>query len=132
VEHDGAVVEAGPAADRGSHDDDRAQLGRCLCQVDDRGVDGIEEDVLEEQVVDGVAGERELWEEGDVDAVVMEGLHLLRDPRRVGCRVRHRHRHRARGDAGEAMGVEVAELAHRGHDAHPSFRQSSEENMRWP
>jgi hypothetical protein len=36
VQDDGAVVEAGPAADRGAHDDDRAQLGGGPGQVDDR------------------------------------------------------------------------------------------------
>ena len=46
MDDDGAVVEAGPAADRGAHDDDRAQLGGGPGQVDDRLVDGEVHDDL--------------------------------------------------------------------------------------
>ncbi len=94
---------------RADHDDRGQALG-ALGEVDDRLVDGVEEDVLEEQVVDRVAGEGELGEEGHGDPVVVEALDLLEDARRIRRRIGVRDRHRARRDPGEAVPVEVAEV----------------------
>ena len=55
----------------GAHDDEGEQLGGGLGDGDDGVVDGLEQDVLQEQVVDGVAGQRQLGEERHRDALVV-------------------------------------------------------------
>ena len=97
------------AQGRPDHDEGE-QLCGGLGDRDDRLVDRVEEDVLEEEVVDGVAGQAQLREEGDGHALVVAGPHLGEDPFGVGRGVRERDRQGARGDPGEALGVDVPEL----------------------
>ena len=73
VEHPGAVHAAGrPTTSTGSRSADAATI------VGDRLLDRVEQGVLQQQVVDGVAGQRQLREDRDRDAVVVAGAGLPR------------------------------------------------------
>ena len=111
VEEDGAVVEAVAVAKGGAHDDERQQVGGGPGEVDEGRLDLAEQHVLQEQVVDGVAGEAQLGEERDRRPLLAHVPGPLEDRRGIGPRVGHRHRQRARGHPREAVAVEVAEVA---------------------
>ena len=96
--------------ERGADDDERQQLRGRLGDRDDGLVDGVEKDVLEEEVVDGVAGQAQLREEGDGHALVVAGPDLDEHPFGVGRGVRQRDGQGARGDPGEPLGVDVPEV----------------------
>ena len=88
-----------------THDDDRQQrLGRGR-DGDDRAVDLVEQDVLEQQVVDGVAGQAQLGEEGHRDALRVPQPHLLDDRLGVAGRVARGDREGAGRDPREAVAV---------------------------
>src|SRR5699024_11046459 len=77
VDEDGAVVEAVAVAKGGADGHERQQVGGAPREVDESGLDVAEEDVLEEQVLDGVAGEAELGEDRDSDTLIVQRAHLL-------------------------------------------------------
>ena len=65
VDQDRAVVEAVAMAKGGAHHDEGQQVGGASGELDERGLDLAQQHVLQEQVVDGVAGDAELGEERD-------------------------------------------------------------------
>ena len=72
VDDDAAVVDAGALLERGADDEHGPQVGGGLGDPGERVVDGVEERVLQEQVVDGVAGEAQLGEDRERHALVVE------------------------------------------------------------
>ena len=71
---------------------------------------------------------------GDRDALVVAGLDLRDDPLGVGRRVGQRHGDGARGDAGEPLGVDVAEFhgrQPRGQDAVPRLSRNVRQVGGW-
>ena len=107
---DRAVVDAVALHERGADDQRGHQVRARGDDLGDRLLDGGEQCVLEEEVVDGVAGQAELGEDRHRDAVVVAGVGLLDHLGGVGGRVGQVHRHRAGGDAGEALGVGRVEV----------------------
>ncbi len=110
VDHHGAVQDAGAVHERGTDDDDRGEVRRPGHDLGDRGPHGVEQGVLEHQVVDGVAGQRQLGEHRDRDAVVVAGAGLLEHGAGVGRRVGDRDRDGAGRDPGEPVGVGGVEV----------------------
>ena len=95
--HRGAVVELAARAHGHAHQEERVEARRGLRKVRETGVGGSDEGVLPEEVLAGVAGERELGQHDDDGAVLLgrlarrgnAGLHVegdVRDP--------HLRRHR--------------------------------------
>ena len=76
MDDDRAVVEPVAVPQRGADDDDGPQLGGRLGDGDDGVVDRVEEGVLQQEVVNGIAGEPQLGEERERDAVVVQLAHL--------------------------------------------------------
>ena len=69
VDHDGAVVEAVAVTQRRADDEHREELVGCLDQPRDRRLDGVEDGILHHEVVDRIAGEAQLGEDGDGDGI---------------------------------------------------------------
>jgi hypothetical protein len=78
-------------------------------------VDGVEHGILHHEVVDRVAGQAELREDGDGDGIVAERARRVDDRLGVSRRVGDRDGDRAGGDPGEPVPVDALEqqvLAH--------------------
>ena len=105
VDHDRAVVEPVQAAQRCADHEHRAQVAARLDQVGHGLLDRVEQGLLEQQVVDRVAGQAELREDRDRHAVLVTGARLGQHGGRVGGRVGDGHGHGAGGDPREALGV---------------------------
>ena len=79
-----------------------------------QGLDGGEhigqKDVGQEEIVDGVAGQAQLGEGGQADAVIGQGPGLFDDDGGIGGRVGRYHRQGGGGDAGEALVIGGEEL----------------------
>ena len=110
VDDDRAVEDPGAVDERRPHHEDRPQVRRRGDDLGDGGVRGVQQRVLQEQVVDGVAGEAELGEHRHRDAVLV-GLPGHRDDRGgVGRGVGDGHRQRARRDPREPVRVRRVEV----------------------
>ena len=110
LDDQGAVVEAVTQAQGRADDEGGQEVGAGGAQ----GLDGREhvgqQDVGQQEVVDGVAGQAQLGEGGQADAVVCQGAGLFDDGGGVGGRVDGHHRQGDGGDAGEALVVGGEEL----------------------
>ena len=73
-------------------------------------LDGLEQRVLQEQVVDGVAGEAQLGEDRHGDPSSWQARACASTGARVGGGVGDRDRHRAGRDPGEPVGVGGVEV----------------------
>ena len=71
VDHDRAVEEPVAVPQRRPDDEHRPQVRRRRDQLGDRRLHRVEQRVLQEQVVDRVAGQRELGEDRDRDALLV-------------------------------------------------------------
>ncbi len=109
VHHDGAVVDAVAVPEGGADDEHRQQVAGALDHGGQGGLDGVQQRVLQQQVLDRVAGEGQLGEDGDRDAVLVAGPGLAEDGVGVGRRVGQRGALRARGDAREPVPVDRGE-----------------------
>ena len=105
MDHHGTVVDAVALAQRGTDDEYRTQVGACLHDRPDRVVRSLEQRVLQEQVVDRVAGQAQLGEERHRDAFVVTAAGLCQDGLRVGPGVADGDRQRAGGDPREPVRV---------------------------
>lgn len=103
----GGVVDAVPVADGRADHQDRQQLGGGRDDVRDGPVDVVEQQVLQDDVFNGVTGQRQLRENGQRYAVVVALPGHPQD--RLGVRrgVTDDGVMRARGDAGKALAVSV-------------------------
>ena len=110
MDHDRAVEHPGAVLERRPDHDHRQQVGAGGDDLLDPGHHRLEQGVLEEQVVDGVAGQRELGEHRHRDAFVVAQPRLLDHPLRVGSRVGDRDRQRAGGNPREPVGVGGVEV----------------------
>ena len=110
LDDQGAVVEAVAQAQGGADDEGGQEVGAGGAQGLDGGEHVGQQDVGQEEVVDGVAGQAQLGEGGQADAVVGQGAGLLDDGGGVGGRVDGHHRQGDGGDAGEALVVGGEEL----------------------
>ena len=104
------VVDPVPVAQRGAHHEHRQQLGRRRDQLEQGPLDALQQGVLHEQVLDRVAGQRQLREHRQPDAVGVAlpggGQHRVG----VGRRDADRGRDRAGGDPEEAVPVGRTEV----------------------
>src|SRR5690606_31798893 len=82
-------------------------------QSEQAALDGIEQRVLLDQIVDGIAGQAELGEDRDRGALVMAGARRSQNRGGIGGGVGDAAGGDASGDAGEAMPVDRMEI-HRG------------------
>ena len=71
---DGAVEDPGPVHERRPHDQDGHQVGRGSDHLRECHPRRLEQSVLQQQVVDRVAGQAQLGEHGHGDAVLVTGL----------------------------------------------------------
>ena len=121
MHHHRAVVEPPLEGQGSTHDDDRQEVRGRRPHPFHRGERGVEHGVLEQQVVDRVAGQAQLREDRQRDPLGRALASDAHDRVGVGERIGDRDRHRAGRDAGEPLvvgGVEVhgRSLAHRSTD----------------
>ena len=110
LDDQGAVVEAVTQAQGRADDEGGQEVGAGGAQ----GLDGREhvgqQDVGQQEVVDGVAGQAQLGEGGQADTVIGQGPGLLDDGGGIGGRIDRHHGQGDGGDAGEALIVGGEEL----------------------
>ncbi len=95
---DGAVEDPVAVDERRADDEQRAQVGARPDHGPQPLEDRVEQRVGEQQVVDGVAAQAQLVEDGDGDALLVAGPGLLDEGRRVARGVGDGDGHRAGGD----------------------------------
>ena len=110
VDDDGAVVDPVAVAQRRPDHDQRQQVGRALDHGGERALDVVEHGVLQHEVLERVAGQRQLGEERHDDALLRALARAAQHHLRVGGRVGDRDAARAGGDAGEPVLVDRAEV----------------------
>ena len=110
LDDQGAVVEAVAQAQGGADDEGGQEVGAGGAQGLDGGEHVGQQDVGQQEVVDGVARQAQLGEGSQADAVLGQGAGLLNDGGGVGSRVDGHHRQGDGGDAGEALVVGGEEL----------------------
>jgi hypothetical protein len=110
VDEDGGVVNTMPIAQRGTDNQHRQQVSRSGDDVGQGILDGVQQHVLQQDVLDGIPGQRQLRENGHRDAVVVAQLSKPEHRGRVGRRVADRGVVRARGDPGKPLAVGVVEV----------------------
>ena len=81
MDDDRGVVEPARHAERGAHDQDGKEIGRCRHDLGDRPLDLVEQRVLQQQILDGVGRQPELREhhDGGLSLVALAG-----QPQRLG------------------------------------------------
>ena len=110
VDDHGGVVDAMPVTQRGADHQHRQQIGRSGDDIDQGVLDGVQQHVLQQDVLDGVAGQRQLGENGERDTVVVALPGQPQNRVGVGRGVADRRMVCARGDAGKALAVGVIEV----------------------
>ena len=103
VDDDRTVVQPVSSLQGGPDDYHREEVAGCLTQGLDGVENGVQEDVLEQQVVDGVAGQAEFGEDGDGHVAGVELPAGVENTRHVRCRVTNVHRRGACCDSCEAL-----------------------------
>ena len=110
VHDDGAVVDPVPVAQRGTDDQDRRQISRTGHDVGQGRLDRVQQRVLQQDVLDRVAGQGQLGEHHQRHALVLavagHPQHRLGVARRIG----NGGPQRARRDPEKAMAVGRAEV----------------------
>ena len=109
MDHHRGVVEPVAEAQRRSDDQDGQQIARSLEEPPDRRFDRVEERILQQQIVDRIAGQAEFGKGGDADAARVAEFRHRDDRRCVGIRVGQGGRNGAGGDADEAMRIDRTE-----------------------
>ncbi len=110
VDHHGAVEQPVAVPQRRTDHEHRQQVGGRLDQQAE-GLDHlVEHRVLQEEVLDRVAGQGQLGKDRDRGALLRAGPRLGEDALGVRRGVRERDRHRAGGHAGEPMAVGRGEV----------------------
>ena len=110
LDDQGAVVEAVAQAQGRADDEGGQEVGAGGAQGLDGGEHVGQQDVGQQEVVDGVARQAQLGEGGQADAILGQGAGLVDDGGGVGGRVDGHHRQGDGGDAGEALVVGGEEL----------------------
>ncbi len=120
------VVEARTVPERGADDQDRQEVPRGRDHAGERDLDGVEQHVLEEQVLDRVTGQAELGEDRDRDAPFAAAPRRREDRLGVRGRVRDAGPDHAGRHTGEAVAIDRRErgsggLGHAGSIGHPGL-----------
>ena len=110
VHDDGAVVEPVAVLQRGTDDDDRKQVDARADHVHQGLIHRVEQWLLQQQVVDGIAAEAQLGEHGDRGALVVALPRQVDRALGVGRGVGDGHWQGARGDPGEPLVVGAQKL----------------------
>ena len=110
VHHHRAVVQPVAPPQRRADDEQRRQGGGGPGEGAERLERRVEQPPVEQQIVDGVAGQAQLGEGDDGGAAARHAVPLPGQALRVRGRVGDRHGVRARGDAREALVVERGEV----------------------
>ncbi len=114
MDHQCRVVDTAAMAQRGTDEQDWRETGRVFQDRGDGLFHAVEQRVLQQQVLDGIAGQGQFRQHRQRHAarvtIPRHGEHGLCVRRGVG----ERGPDRAGGDAGEAVGVEGVEI----HDRH--------------
>ena len=110
MDHYGGVVDAMSVAQRSADHQHGQQIGRSGDDIDQGVLDGVQQHVLQQDVLDGVAGQRQLGENGQRDTVVVALPGQPQNRVGVGRGVADRRVVCARGDAGKALAVGVVEV----------------------
>ena len=105
VEHYGAVEQSVVGAQRGSDDQDEVELARSLCKPGECGEHAVEQRVLEEQVLVGIAGERQFREHDEASVIVGSRLGEVEDLPSVVARIGHANARRGDSHADKSVGV---------------------------
>ena len=106
----GSVVDPVPVTQRGADHQHRQQLGGSRDDITQGVLDGVEQHVLQQDVLDGVPGQRQLREDGQGGTVVVALASQPQHRRGIGRRVADRGVVGARGDTGKALAVGVVEI----------------------
>jgi hypothetical protein len=109
LDHDSAIVERAAHANWRAHYEDREKAFAFSFEPSQRSVDRIEQRILEQEVVDGVAGERKLWRQQHGRLGLVRFAPERQNTLGVCHGICRRDDRRAGGDAHEAVRVEVLE-----------------------
>jgi len=99
-----------PVAQWGADDQHRQQVGRGCDDFPKGAFDVVEQEVLQDDVLDGVPGQRQLGEYGHRDAVVVACAGQPQNRRGIGRRIADGGVVRACGDADKTLAVAVVEV----------------------
>ena len=108
----GGVVDAVVVAQRRTDHKDRKQVGRGRHDVQECVRDGVEQRILHQDVLDGVAGKREFGENRQADALVVALPRHLQHRFGVRRGLPDRGVQRARSDADKALAIGGIEVHH--------------------
>ena len=109
MHRDGTIVEAPAMAKRRAEQNERQKITRTLDDPRDARLDRFEKRILQEEIVDRVAGERELREKRQRRSARIAGARDIEDRFRVRLRVGDRDPRRRGGHAREAVPVDRME-----------------------
>ncbi len=109
VDHDGGVEQARPVPQWGTRDDHRQQVGAGPNDGVEPLVHGVKNDVLPEQILDGVTGQRQLGEQRDRDAGLRQASADVNDALGITERVGDEDVGGAGCDPGEPVCVQRVE-----------------------
>ena len=124
MDHDGGVEEAALEAQRRADDEHRKEAARSLDELVDGALDGVEQRVLEQEIVDRVGRQAQFGKDHQRG---VKRIAFAREPQGLGEVGRHvgdPHARHAGGDADEVVGVERIELG--GHRRHFKMSHSRE------
>ena len=107
---DGAVEKPVHVPQRRADDQDARQLRRCRGQGGEGLFDRVENRLLQQQIVDRIAGQTQLGEHGQDDALGTTEPSLLEHGGGITGRVGDRDRDRAGGDSDESLVVGVTKV----------------------
>ena len=110
VHHDRGVVDAVPVAQRCTDHQHRHQLGGGADDVCQRVVGGVEQRVLQQDVLDRIPRQRQLGKHRQCDAVIVTLAGQCQHRFGVGRRLRDRGVDRARGNTDETVPVRRVEI----------------------
>ena len=111
VDRHRAIVEAAVVPERRANEDQRQQVGRgCARRVAIACFDGVEQRVLQQQIVDRVAGHAEFREQREGNALVVAAPDGMQDRARVGARIGDRGLRRTSRNADETVRINRAEI----------------------
>ncbi len=108
-------------AQRRADDDQRMDGRRSLDEFDERCVDGVEQRLLLQEIVDRVRGHSKLGKQHERGAVLVSVSRQFDRPRNVESRIGDSHGRRRDGDSDEAMRVQTIERM--GHEVRPGGRR---------
>lgn len=113
MDDDRGVVELSRPAQRGADNEDGKERARGLCDAPDRPIDGVQQRVLEQEVVDRIGGQGKFGEQHQADIARMAfggEFEMLPDGE---VRIGHLAARHARRQTQETLPIHAMDIGHR-------------------